>query len=85
MAKEGSKIKKFVVTGLKVLGIVALVWLAFRMAQGKSLWFDSMGDTQTGYTDSGYSGTQDYVYEDSSGSVPAPAASWLAPIPLFGT
>jgi len=75
MSKEGSKVKKFAVIALKALGILVLVWLAYYLAQGKSLKSDSTGGTQTDYSDSDYGGSADYVYDDSSGSVPAPAAS----------
>lgn len=74
MSKEVSKIKKLAVTGLKALGIFALVWLAFQLAQGKSLWSGGTTDeTQTNYNDSGYSGTRDYDVSDSF--APTPAAS----------
>jgi hypothetical protein len=75
MAKEESKVKKLTTVALKALGILAMVWLAFFLAQGKSLRSGSKGETQTNYSSYGYSGTPDYVYEDSSGSMSAPAPS----------
>lgn len=80
MAKEVSKIKKIVITGLKALGILALVWLAFQLAQGKFLQSGSTDEAQTNYNDSGYgglsagqAGSRDYEVSDSF--TPAPMAS----------
>ena len=83
MSKEVSKIKKVAVTGLKALGVLALVWLAFNLTQGKYSLFGSKGEMQTDSSDSSSGGgtlTYDYVYDESSGSMPAPAASMSSPL-----